>query len=226
MEMRKGALTVVVEVPIRLLDGVTVRRRVGRRRGRQVGGHAADGHGLPVPVHGLGVKGAEFGVLGDGRPFEGVSVQIVSRVTWDARGVGDGTDRHLGWYVGVNVLTELGIKIWSLQESGAGSQVFVLRLGLVFLLPTNHLAAEDKHHHQQKYPRYENDDAYSLGQADVPRGRDILVGSHVLTVPPSVLVAAVTVIGAVRILTKRPVVAGVAGTFVNVTLTPAKKAQI
>lgn len=42
---------------------------------------------------------------------------------------------------------------------------------------------------------------------------------------PSVLVAAVTVIGAVCVLTKGPIPAGVSGTFVNVTLTPANKAK-
>lgn len=96
--LREGSAvpTVIVEVPAGLLDGVAVRRRVGRGRGRQVWGDAADGHCLPVSVHRLGVKGAEFGVLGDGRAFEGVSVQIVPGVAGNAWRVGDGADGHLG----------------------------------------------------------------------------------------------------------------------------------
>ena len=176
-------------------------------------------------MHGLGVEGAELGVLGDSRPFEGVAVKVVSRVTWNAWGVGDGSDRHLGWYVRVNVLIQLGIEIRSLQESRAGSQVFVLGFGLGFLLPTDHLAAEDEHQHQQKDARDEDNDADPLSQADVPGGRHILVGSQVLTVFPLVLVAAVAVVGAVRVLTEGPIPAGVASTFVNVALTPAETAR-
>lgn len=65
----------------------------------QVRGHAADGHSFPVSVHRLGVEGTEFRMLWDGRSFKGISVQIVPRVTWDAGSVGNGTHRHLGWYV-------------------------------------------------------------------------------------------------------------------------------
>lgn len=104
--MGKGVLTVIVEVPAGLLDGVTVGRRVGRRRGWQVRGNAADSYGFPVPVHRLGVKGAELGVLRDSRSFKGISVQIVPGVTWNAWSVGDGTDGHLGRYVGINVFVQ------------------------------------------------------------------------------------------------------------------------
>lgn len=176
-------------------------------------------------MHGLRVEGAELRVLRYSRPFEGVAVKVVSRVTWNAWGVGDGPDRHLGWYVRVNVLIQLGIKIRSLQESRAGSQVFVLGFGLGFLLPSDHLAAEDEHQHQQKDARDEDDDADPLGQADVPGGRHVLVGSHVFAVFPLVLVAAVAVVGAVRVLTEGPVPAGVASTLINVALTPAETAQ-
>lgn len=41
----------------------------------------------------------------------------------------------------------------------------------------------------------------------------------------SVLMTAVTEIGAMCVLTKGPVPAGVSSTFVNVTLTPAKEAK-
>lgn len=43
--------------------------------------------------------------------------------------------------------------------------------------------------------------------------------------PPSVLVAAVAVVGAVRVLTEGPVPAGVPSTLVHVTLTPARRAE-
>ena len=49
--------------------------------------------------------------------------------------------------------------------------------------------------------------------------------SHVFAVFPLVLVAAVAVVGAVRVLTEGPVPAGVASTFVHVALTPAEIAQ-
>lgn len=53
-----------------------------------------------------------------------------------------------------------------------------------------------------------------------------MVWGDVLTVSSSVLTAAVTVVGAVCVLAKGSISAGVASTFVNVTLTPAKTAQI
>ena len=102
--MEKAALTIIVEVPAGLLYGVAVRRGVGRWWGRQVRGHAADGHCLPVSVHRLGVKGAEFGMLRDSRSLKGIAVKVVPGVTWNAWSVGYRTDGHLGWDVGVNVL--------------------------------------------------------------------------------------------------------------------------
>lgn len=110
----KCALTVIVKVPARLLYGVTVRRRVGRWWRGQVWSYAAHGHSFPVSVHGLGVERTEFWMLWDGRAFERIAVKIVSRVTWNARSVGNGADRHLGWDVRVNVLVQLRIEIRSL----------------------------------------------------------------------------------------------------------------
>lgn len=52
-----------------------------------------------------------------------------------------------------------------------------------------------------------------------------MVGSGILTVFPSVLLAAVTVIGAMCVLAKGPVPTGVPGTLINVTLTSAKKKE-
>lgn len=52
-----------------------------------------------------------------------------------------------------------------------------------------------------------------------------MIGNGILTVSSSVLMAAVTVIGAMCVLTKGPVPAGVSSTFVNVALTPANKAK-
>lgn len=52
-----------------------------------------------------------------------------------------------------------------------------------------------------------------------------MVGGGVLTVFPSVLLAAVTVIGAVCVLAKGPVPTGVPSTLIDVTLTSAKKKE-
>lgn len=95
----------------------------------------------------------------------------------------------------------------------------------MLLPPTDHLPAEDKHHHQQEYPGYKHNNSYTLGQPDVPRGGHVVVGSGILTVFPSVLLAAVTVIGAMCVLAKGPVPTGVPGTLINVTLTSAKKKE-
>ena len=59
-------LTVVIIVPVWLLDGVTVRHRVrGRGRG-EIGRYTADGHSLAMSVHRIWVEGGEFGMLWDG----------------------------------------------------------------------------------------------------------------------------------------------------------------
>lgn len=110
----KRVLTVIVKVPARLLYGVTVGRGVGRWWWGQVWSYAAHGHSFPVSMHRLGVESTEFWMLWDGGAFERIAVKIVSRVTWNARSVGDGADRHLGWYVGVNILVQLRIEIRSL----------------------------------------------------------------------------------------------------------------
>lgn len=103
----KRVLTIIVKVPAGLLYGVTVGRRIGRWWRRQVWSHAAHGHSLAVSMHGLGVESTEFGMLGDGRAFKGISVKIVSGVTGNAWSVGNRADRHLGWYVRVDVLVQL-----------------------------------------------------------------------------------------------------------------------
>lgn len=146
-DRKHHTLTVVVKVPARLLYGVAVWGRVGRRRWRQVWSYAAHSHGFSMPVHRLGVEGAEFWMLWDRGAFEGIAVKVVSRVAWNAGSVGNGTDRHLGRDVGVNVLVQLWIKIRSLQESRGWPQTFVFRFSLALLLPTDHLPAEDEHHH-------------------------------------------------------------------------------
>lgn len=227
-ETGTGVLTVIVEVPAGLLDGVAVGRRVGRGRGWQVWGDAADGHGFPVPVHGLGVEGAELGVLRDSRAFEGIPVQVVPGVAGDARRVGDGAHGHLGRDVRVDVFVQFRVEVGSLHESRGWPQVLVSGVGLVLLLlllPPDHLAAEHEHHHQQEDPDDEDNDADALGQPDVPRRRHVLVGRCVLAVPAPVLVAAVAVVGAVGVLAEGAVAAGVPRALVHVALTPARRAE-
>lgn len=223
-------LTVVVVVPVGLLDGVAVGHGVRGWRRRQVGRHAAHGHRLAVSVYRVRVEGAELRVLGDGRALEGVPVQVVPGVAGDAGRVGDGPDGHLRWDVRVDVLVELGVEVRPLQEGVRHAGRAAQPLVLVVVAggagsAAGPLADDDEEQHQDEDAEHEDHDADDLLEADVPGGGHHPVGGrHVeLALLPAETRRAAAVVGAVGVVTPAAVAAGFCGTLVHVSLAPGQK---
>lgn len=207
----KAKLTVIIVVPVGLLDGVAVGDGVGGRGRGQVGRHAAHRHRLPVSVRRVRVEGAELRVLGDGRALERVPVQVVPRVAGNAGRVGDGPHGHLGRDVRVDVPVELGVEVRPLQEGvrrarAARALVVVAAAGLR-LPAAGLLADDDEEEHQDEDAGHEDDDADHLLQADVPGGGDELVADlgAQFARGPAEAQRAVAPVGAVRVLAPAPV---------------------
>lgn len=175
-----------------------------------------------MPVHGVGVEGAELGVFGDGRALEGVAVQVVPGVAGDAGGVGDGPHGHLGRHVRVDVLAELGVEVRPLEEGVAGARVLVVVLGAGLPPPAGALAQQHEEEGEEEDAHHEDGDAHHLLQADVPGGGD-QVGVHLrtqLAAPPAEAQGAVAEEGAVGVLAQAAVGARVLHALVYVTQAP------
>lgn len=224
--LHRCRLTVIIIVPVWLLDGVAVRDRVGGRGRGEVGRYAAHRHGLAVSVHGVGVEGAELRVLGDSRALEGVPVQVVSRVARNAGSVGDGPHRDLRRDIRVDVLVEFSVKVRPLEKgvghAGAPCLLVIVGLGPAAAGP---FADDDEEQDHDEDAGDKDHDADHLLQADVPGGGDQLaVGVRgELARCPAETQRAVALVGAVGVLALASIATGVLDALIDITQAPGQR---
>ena len=220
---QRNRLTVIIIVPVRLLDGVTVWDWVGGRGRGEIGCYATNSHGLAVSVHRVWVEGAELRMLRDGRALKWIPVQVVSRVAWNAGSVGDGPHRDLRRDVGIDVLVEFGVKVRSLEKGVR--HVWTAELFVVIVLwpaAAGPLADDDEEEDHDEDARDKDHNANHLLQADVPGGGDKLVAdlgvefAHL----PAETQRAVTLVGAVRVLALASVTTGVLDALIDIAQAP------
>lgn len=166
-------LTFCPSIPRALPDGVTV--GATGRHGGQVGSHAAH-HNTPPGCQdsrGLGMKRCHLLVL-HAKPIHYL-VQVIPRVTLEARGIGHWPHRHL-WRP--NLLVDvpavaavpdvLELDAVALVEQGGSGWILYKRdviAGVV--LPEHFLAKNDKEDDQHKYDKQDHSYSYQLLLADV-----------------------------------------------------------
>lgn len=156
---KKMKLTVIIKVPAGLLYRVAVWWRIRRRWRRQIWGHTAHSHCFPMAMYRIWIKCTKLWMFWNSGSLKRIPIQIVPWVTWNAWSIWNGTNRHLGWNVRINVLIQFWIKVWSLQKCCCCSQMFVFRCWLTFLLLSDYLATKNKNSNQYKDSCYENDNS-------------------------------------------------------------------